>query len=1286
MGGVLIFALLWVCARAQHGERAMTPLWENFNAMRDSLPKKTMTDILQIQEMLLKAVDTYRDYQHRLLDFSDDDYRFEYPYYMDMFDPNQMAPQLKKSNKELRNETAKANRDARAKNPPLVSDLHTNVVFVGFPATAVEMIRNSWFEGLGREDHVLASYGETGDTIKMPGFMKNQHHLHIIQTSFHVADVLTSLYEKLLDRGKLNIMEIESVLESLAMVIADAHVAKSGSAPAATIFALNLKLPFSYEYRAGFDPESIRQLRRDPEIVKMCRKALADIKRSTRIEVLPDAPPSKTNYDTALDADSSMHHALRVLQGVSYEDSSRRFTQPDTGSRYVILKDMVKETRAWAAVQSARLKDADYSLRARFVAILSPLPGDPVSTPSSRASARFALARSILFQPNSITPQPCTSSSWIGSDRLLWTDIRASSEFPREFSSLVSKSSSATPAPRALDESEWLHIGALNSKRDISKEISRGRKALGRHMTAIKNFYAQASCPAEIMDDATSEYLHEDDISVSRFFAQMTYSLSSYGRTRVKPSCAAFAIQVAFLSFAEHCSKKLESHMFNSTKQPTIAENEDESLSIEETITSLSPYLREAQLMHLRSLTEVLDASNVLTTTPHAHSGVVTHDAAIFLGYLGSLTLDAVRSVVGAPLRLHLDAFNAQLPSFAYSTGIRSPVVVGLDGVEKMAKLSRAWSGESLLDYVRGAETRDRRTYGNLAGGVLGYDPMESLSGKSADPLPNGESALWMHTLPPILFPTKIDVLLYVVQLQSTYLPLTGSHIGSGASSGAASNESPDSIGLDHGLVTQQLLRLKLPSQALTLSVEYINADTSGRPSGNTRNDHDNTDSQLKLAIITCMRTVIIPLTTDRASAIQSKQATILDSHCVWALLQHYDEDSLTLQQRASRPGAATRKKSSVQHVPIFLLSMDHTMPVYLDKEFHFSAAVGHAVLVVQNSQSGIGLGYTCASTTARSDEQSDIHRYADEIIRHEVVVNGRDPIKSLLAAAGQVISGLGPIEGGKCGKATQNSLVETIAAGGGTGINSQSNKIAAFRSSLFYGHTYAHSDPHHQPPLEQNFRQHTVFQGLSPSTGASSSDGSFPVYSALEIDAAFRSRVMRALGVARELFKKKFPLMTIEPSGSVETDDPNAPKTQTHHPLSGLYNQALMSLEMQNFQKAASLSNSLLFILSEIDETGHPPPQFRPFLSPAPHAPPIPPSTTSLSYESAGTSVLDVFIFCTFACVAYVVAGMVIGKSSTLLVARSSGRGGTGIAGTGKMSAPAVSLFSPTTTKYNEL
>ena len=986
----------------------------------------------------------------------------------------------------------------------LVAHVHTNVVFVGFPAAAVSMFHSTWFANLGREDDLLATLG-SGRTVRVP-LVSVQHHFHLAQISFHVADVLGELLTSLVDHERVNVWEFEEALGELAAVVA----ANDSNNISATVFVLNLQLPFAYEYAAGLGASSLQLLAQSTDVVELARQVLRSVRRPVRVEEGFGPSSSPLAPEGSLAAAKA---ALgRWAGGTAHGDSIG-----GSGSS-VHLRDVVKETRQWAKSYGPRIAAA--------------IAGDRRQALENRARRmlaqpgpqRLALARSIL-SASPRQPLPCSSHSWLGSGRVVWTDLRARHE-PSVDS--LQGASMHVPAPRAMEEHEWLQLGAANARRDLAQEVKRGRAAVLRHQHAVQGFFAQAHCPPEVLEDALAD--HAQAHVFAGFVSRVAYdSYPSVGFLR--PSCALLAMQVGLLAFAKRRSEALDAAV-SAYETQIQSRGEGDPLLVRET--------REA---HLRTLAAVLQASNVLVDTPHALSGLVSHEAAVFLGYLGALLLQTSRFIQSPPLAMHIDTQHPDLPmpraqpKAAATTGfaIPSKPVTGAAGGRRhlaaitpdVVVLSHAHSGDSILDYVRSADYEagaDGVGEGEGDGGAMGIE---------AEARRDDELALWSLLWPPLLFPAKIEVKVYLVRGQQRYEPLL-----TAASEGL---ESPG--GFDYAALMAQLSRLRLPSQGLVVSVETL------RPEA---------DPGVALALAACARQAISPASPvagDEPSSLappNGREVSYLDSNCLWSLMQHPDEPAVSTRAGASSrlSKGASKFISTTQTAPVIVLSLDTPTPTFIDAEHQLAASVGHGVVVVQNAQRSVPLGLTCGGQA--------------------ITVDGRNPVAAAAHQLAQVIAGLPPKSLGHCGSPSAESLLE-LALPSSLGSAAGSHNVRV--------------DP-------------GLFSGQSPSFAAAALDG-LVVFSTIEIEASHRARVLRALGVARALAAVLAGRKaSVDRGGFSEWWDDGelvAPQDGLNWgPLTALCSEALEALSRGDWSAAAALSNAAHFLLREAAEGRALPEAFR--------------------------------------------------------------------------------------------
>lgn len=183
-------------------------------------------------------------------------------------------------------------------------DIHNDLIFIGFPAAAIDSMREKWFEPVTREDPVMASLGSNGHIVMSPGDLKISHHFHLPQISFHVADSVKEYVTKLLirqqegDDSYINSWELEEILDELTDLINKTHNLdwKLSRGSDGTLFILNIDfstsaLQTSYSYRNGFSLKDLGVMAADAEVVQTVREVL-DVKRPARIDL-----PAESEYD-----------------------------------------------------------------------------------------------------------------------------------------------------------------------------------------------------------------------------------------------------------------------------------------------------------------------------------------------------------------------------------------------------------------------------------------------------------------------------------------------------------------------------------------------------------------------------------------------------------------------------------------------------------------------------------------------------------------------------------------------------------------------------------------------------------------------------------------------------------------------------------------------------------------------------------------------------------------------------------------------------------------------------
>jgi len=118
--------------------------------------------------------------------------------------------------------------------------LHHDVVFLGFPLTAIDFIADKWIHLLQRDEHILSTINNNENVIKMPGDIMIRNHYNLVKSSFHVADAINSRIKSLASSNNtINIWEMEEILQSLSEAIITSSVQKDENNENEIVLVLN---------------------------------------------------------------------------------------------------------------------------------------------------------------------------------------------------------------------------------------------------------------------------------------------------------------------------------------------------------------------------------------------------------------------------------------------------------------------------------------------------------------------------------------------------------------------------------------------------------------------------------------------------------------------------------------------------------------------------------------------------------------------------------------------------------------------------------------------------------------------------------------------------------------------------------------------------------------------------------------------------------------------------------------------------------------------------------------
>ena len=421
-------------------------------------------------------------------------------------------------------------------------------------------------------------------------------------------------------------------------------------------------------------------------------------------------------------------------------------------------------------------------------------------------------------------------------------------------------------------------------------------------------------------------------------------------------SCAALLQQAGFLSSVIIASSHLRtdsSYLLDKGKdREERGELDDmsreELLRVEETFL----WVQRLQNVHVESLSDVLSTSALVDSEMYVGL-FLPSKVAEFFGRVMTSVLSLSRSATAPPLALHINAHAAALPLPHDTTLINGD-----------SHAATARQSTTALD-------REQLATGIASAGLAGFvaagveeEEEEEVRGKKQSS--HQSQALWAHTLPPLSFPQRVDVVVYVVSLQSNYHPL-------------AREAGESQTGLDFQQIVRGLSQLKLRNQEMSVSLRKIDVVTG---KGGALDD-------IRVGMDVCLRST-------------QDLHRYLDASCFWALIRSNDID--VSGDKKERSWIAAN-----QHVPVFVLSVDEQHPLFVSLGKQTAIVSGDGVLAVQNRQRRIATG-----------------RYCGE---REVIIDGRNPTGATLGATAKIIAGLSTEGGSGSGSGCSQSAPSLYAA-----------------------------------------------------------------------------------------------------------------------------------------------------------------------------------------------------------------------------------------------------------------
>lgn len=341
---------------------------------------------------------------------------------------------------------------------------------------------------------------------------------------------------------------------------------------------------------------------------------------------------------------------------------------------------------------------------------------------------------------------------------------------------------------------------------DVIHELKVGRVAVGRHLEMVKNVLEQAPACQAINLEERREYdttLHISKGSgesgsadpgrvrlrhMPSISAQLVLDIAK-GRTR--DYCAVLILQRELLSATLDASRALDAHQT--------------AFSVREDVDELSDFLGDMAWLHMRILYEVLDASNAFFDTSYLHADKISEQTTMYLGYLASFVLKTARFTlsppmllkvdphaqhrVGGSLQLHSQAASAAPQSLSKSqAGASTPSTQSIPSPSKK-RSGKPYKGEqTLLDFVSGSGKdlidESWRYQEGAVGAAAASDSKQGFESTAVADVQgqllapamqqrfDAEMRTWLSLLPLTAFAPKLDIVIYVVKAQKTYLPL----------------------------------------------------------------------------------------------------------------------------------------------------------------------------------------------------------------------------------------------------------------------------------------------------------------------------------------------------------------------------------------------------------------------------------------------------------------------------------------------------------------------------------
>lgn len=304
LGAIVLIAWIQLCTAS------VVVLTQELLQAKNELPNMEFKDVLVMEDLMIDAISNVQDYLALV------------------------------GNEELEGEKKSLN-SIRIRSV----NLKTNVVFLGFPSSAITSLRENWFDSLLREDDMFVSSHTKNGLFPLPKTAV-KHSIHLVQVSFHVIDeIRRRLLMHAINENStsfdynINAWELEDYLQSLADCIS--VDAPSGGGKQATVFILNLNFGdntsriSNHKFVNGYNADQISTLAALDSVVTAAKAVVESAKRSSRVSVEVD------------EGSIALSKPLKDIEDQPTPSGEQDAAASDSGQ--VETRDAVKATRAWAS-------------------------------------------------------------------------------------------------------------------------------------------------------------------------------------------------------------------------------------------------------------------------------------------------------------------------------------------------------------------------------------------------------------------------------------------------------------------------------------------------------------------------------------------------------------------------------------------------------------------------------------------------------------------------------------------------------------------------------------------------------------------------------------------------------------------------------------------------------------------------------------------------------------------------------------------------------------------------